>query len=296
MSNPNDHHYLPVFYLKRWTGADSRLVRFHRPYREVVASRPMPKSTGYEEGLYSLDGFQGGERQIIETEFFRPVDDKAAVILHELIDHGAGRLTGDQRSWWIRFIMSLQLRGPHSLTEIEALLNHSMEEVFARQSGDHDCTNPVPEDPAEFKNACKRLLPQLIDHPKLGQHVINMLWHVFDLSDAPFTLLTADRPFASSHGFRDARCILSVPLSPTHLFVAVNDEKRLEMLVRQRRRNTVRNANGLVVKLAVQNVYGASEDHLQFVENRLRRSDEPILPGVITIGLWESVGHSAPER
>lgn len=76
MSNPNDHHYLPVFYLKRWTGADSRLVRFHRPYREVVASRPTPKSTGYEKDLYSLDGFQDGERQIIETEFFRPVDDK----------------------------------------------------------------------------------------------------------------------------------------------------------------------------------------------------------------------------
>ena len=83
--------------------------------------------------------------------------------------------------------MSLQLRGPHSLTEIEALLNQSMEEVFARQSGDHYYTKPAPEgpvvtyedapkqSPVAFKNAYKRLLTQLIDHPNIGQHVINML-------------------------------------------------------------------------------------------------------------------------
>jgi hypothetical protein len=299
MSNPNKHHYLPVFYLNRWTGSDLRLVRFYRPYQRVVASRLTPEYTGFEEGLYSLDGFQDDEREIIETEFFSPVDNEAAIILEELIAHGASRLTGAQRSSWIRFIMSLQLRGPHSLMEIEAVLSQSMEEVFERQSGAHSHANSAPrhsrssyehareKSPEEFKNAYKRLLPQLIDHEKIGQRIINMLWYVFDFSAAPFTLLTADRPLATSHGLLDARCILSVPLSPTHLFVAVNEVQQLQTLANQNRRDTVRNANKLVVKLAVQNVYGASEEHLRFVENRLRRRGELIVPGLIALSLRE---------
>lgn len=141
---------------------------------------------------------------------------------------------------------------------------------------------------AEFKNAYKRLLPQLIDHENIGQRIINMRWHVFDFSRAPLTLLTADRPFATSHGLLDARCVLSVPLSPTHIFVAVNEDRQLHTLVNQAPRDTVRNSNTLVVKLAVQNVYGASEEHLRFVENRLRHRGEPIIPGLIALGLRES--------
>lgn len=304
MSNPNKHHYLPIFYLNRWTGADLRLVRFYRPHQEVVASRLTPEYTGFEESLYSLDGLQAGEREIIETEFFSPIDNDAAVILEELINHGAGRLTEAQRSSWIRFIMSLQLRGPHSLREIEAVLNESMEEVFERKSGDQHRADSTLQDfkstyeeareksPAEFKNSYKRLLPQLIDHEKIGQRIINMLWYVFDFSAAPLTLLTADRPFTPSHGLLDARCILSVPLSPTHLFVAVNEVQQLHALANQTRRDTVRNANKLVVKLAVQSVYGTSDEHLRFVENRLRHREEPIVPGLIALSLREPLTSS----
>lgn len=56
LNAPNKHHYLPVFYLNRWTGEDGRLFRYYRPYQDVVASPITPSNTGFEDGLYTLDG------------------------------------------------------------------------------------------------------------------------------------------------------------------------------------------------------------------------------------------------
>jgi hypothetical protein len=66
-----------------------------------------------------------------------------------------------------------------------------------------------------FANAHKRLLPQLIDNEVIGEVLINMRWAVMDLSAAPYTLLTGDRPYTTSHGLDAPLCILGVPLSPT---------------------------------------------------------------------------------
>lgn len=111
-----------------------------------------------------------------------------------------------------------------------------------------------------------------------------MIWAVLDLSGA-HTLLTSDRPYNTSHGLLSPECLLSVPLSPTRLFVAANDMRQLEILARQSRKDTARNANNHVVRMAVENVYGDSNDRLAFVEKRLRRVDQAPVPGLITLDL-----------
>ena len=50
------HHYIPVFYLKRWTGSDGRLCVYCRPYVRVKANRKHPDATGYEYDLYAIEG------------------------------------------------------------------------------------------------------------------------------------------------------------------------------------------------------------------------------------------------
>ena len=78
--------------------------------------------------------------------------------------------------------------------------------------------------------------------------------------------------------------MLSLPVSPTHLFVAVNDIALLRQLDAQPARDTARNSNHSIVKLAVQNVYGYTGAQLTFVEKRLRKADDPIVPGIILRG------------
>jgi Protein of unknown function (DUF4238) len=299
MNDPIKHHYNPQFYLRQWAGSDGRLFRYHRPHDRTVVSRLSPEHTGFEDRLYTLAG--AADPQSIEKAFFSRVDNKAAPILELLIGLGPrlviigpSHLNNEQRSNWTRFINSLQLRGPHSLAEIKAVHDrivrdnieraHGAAYLASRQEGDPETVyeDALQQMPDELANAHKVLLTQLIDYQPVGQIIINMLWGVFDASAAPHTLLTSDRPYFTSHGLGDPACLLGVPLSPTRLFVAANDIRQLRKLAAQPLRDTVRNANNLVVRQAVRNVYGVTDGHLAFVDKRLRRPNEPPVPGLIT--------------
>ena len=198
--------------------------------------------------------------------------------------------------------MSLQLRSPHSVAEIKTVADRHIrasiesitetEYLAVKQEGDPDFAYEyaLRQVPKQLANAHKAFLPGLIDNQDIGERIINMRWAVLNLSAARHTLLTGDRPYTTSHGLLDRNCLLSVPLSPTHLFVAANEIEQLRQLRAQMPKDTVRNANNLLVRLAVQNVYGCTDAHLAFVEKRLRHAGEPVVPGVITRGESSKLG------
>jgi hypothetical protein len=298
MNDPIKHHYSPQFYLRQWAGADGRLFRYHRPNDQTVVSRRSPEYLGFEDYLYTVQGED--DPQILEKGFFSNVDNYAAPILETLSRLGPGLvilgrndLRNDSRSDWTRFINSLQLRGPHSLTEIDAVLQERVQENFERDHGEAYRAEKQPDDPDSvyeyaqryaprwLADAHKFLLTQMIDHEQVGDVIVNMIWAVVDVSDAPHTLLTSDRPYITSHGLLLPECLLSVPISPTRLFVAANDRRRLEVLAAQSSKDTVRNANNLVVRMAVENVYGNNDSHKAYVEKRLRQKNQPPVPGAI---------------
>ena len=293
MSQPNDHHYLPVFYLKRWAEADGRVWRYHRPRDRVEVSRIGPKFTAFEEGLYRLDGT--ADPQMIETKFFSVVDNDAAPVLERMIQEGPAELGEDKRRSWTLFLMSMLNRSPHSLVEIGSVINgffranleklHQSDYAASRQPDDPQSIYDfaIEQTPA-LEGAYKAALPDMIDSDVVGQYIINMQWELLNLSEAPHTLLTGDRPCMTSQGIADPACILSLPVSPTHLFVAVHDIDLLRRLDAQPARDTVCNSNDCTVKLAVQNIYGCTGGQLTFVEKRLRKADDPIVPGVILRG------------
>ncbi|MGH7114940.1 MAG: DUF4238 domain-containing protein [Stellaceae bacterium] len=297
MSQPKSHHYLPVFYLKRWGGARHRVWRYYRPRDQVVASAVGPDFTGYEDGLYQLDGT--ADPQIIETNFFRLVDNNAASSLENMLREGLLALGEDQRRSWVLFLMSMLVRSPHSLTEIRSVINGFLKANLEKlHQADYAATRQ-PDDPEsiydltmkrtpELAEAYKAALPDMIDNEPIGQQIINMRWAMLNLSMAPHTLLTGDRPCMTSRGIADPACILSLPVSPTHLFVAAHDIRLLHRLAAQPARDTARNSNDCIVKLAVQNIYGCTGARLTFVEQRLRKADDPIVPGVILRGIAQS--------
>ncbi len=298
MNDPISHHYIPQFYLRQWVGSDGRLFRYHRPRDRVVVSTPTPEYTGYEDYLYTVQN--PNDPQMLEKSFFSKLDNYAAPVLARLNQSSSKLvfierrdLDDTQRSDWARFIQSLHLRCPHSLSEIDTILRRFLRENIEQDHGAAYRASMQPDDPDSFydyvvseapdpfADAHKFLLTELIDHEPLGDYMINMIWAVIDVSDAPHRLLTSDRPYILPRGLQDPFCILGVPISPARIFLAANNTQQLEQLSHQSSKDTVRNANNLVVRMAVQNVYGSTDDRREFVEKRLRRQADAPLPGLI---------------
>jgi Protein of unknown function (DUF4238) len=106
MSIPRRHHYIPVFYLKRWTARDGRICEFSRPHDVVKARMTYPAGTAYEHDLYKIHGLESDAGQVTEQRFLKRVDQLASDALVKLI-HGSAPDFNDVRakSAWSRFIL-----------------------------------------------------------------------------------------------------------------------------------------------------------------------------------------------
>jgi hypothetical protein len=281
MNDPVNHHYLPVFYLRNWCDGAGKVVRYYRPYQEVVASPIAPENTGFEPHLYALDGYPDDQKQWIEKYFMGPVvDDPAARALQILLAANGAGLTAEPRIAWARFLMSLSLRDPDAVAKIGVDVR---DELFARLShyGDLYDANRTANDPQTvvewakkhmplvLDNVGKLHLPDFIDNSGVGDVLVQMRWFTFDLASGGVTLLTGDRPFIRTYGLKDRRCIVILPLSPRHVFVATNSRETDRGLQRAKPEHLARDINARIVAQAKKHVYGTSNHHKRFVENRL---------------------------
>ena len=64
------HHYIPKFYLERWTAKDGRLCEFSRPHKSVVATRKHTDATGYLRGLNTFGALPPAIADFLEHRFF----------------------------------------------------------------------------------------------------------------------------------------------------------------------------------------------------------------------------------
>lgn len=281
MSDPEKHHYLPVFYLSQWAEANGKVVRYHRPHRKVVAAPITPKHTGYEPGLYGLDGCAPDVRNSIEKNFMAPVvDSPAARALDVLIERDNAKLTPELRQAWTRFVMSLHVRNPAKVDYItrqaEVGLRQSLcanPEEYEAVRGAHDPPTLVEwveqNAPAILDNYGKQLLPSIITHPDIGDAIIRMRWWTIGITEGFPDLLLGDRPVYMSHGIADEKCFIAVPLSPRFVFFATRDQEIFDKVMSYGIKAVTKSLNNLYVMQADQNVYAASDQHLRFVENRL---------------------------
>jgi hypothetical protein len=289
MSDPERHHYLPVFYLKQWAALDGRVIRYYRPHDQVVASPISPKHTGYEDGLYSLDGYGPEQRNAVEKHFMGPtVDDPATTPLHLFIERrSVSELTLPLRQAWVRFMMSLHVRNPSRVQQItveavvglrRTLLDKPEEYAAVRDTDDPQTLLGWVERyaPALLDNYGKQLLPGIITHQAIGNEIIRMHWGVLGFSGALPDLLTCDRPLHLSHGIADPQCLIALPLSPRAIFFASRSQERLDGIIRSDGEAVLRSINEVMVAQAERYVYGAHERHRDFVEQRLRSGETHI--------------------
>jgi hypothetical protein len=281
MSEPNKHPYIPVFYLSRWSQPDGKIIRYYRPHQAVVASPIAPKNTGYERGLYRLEGYVPEVQNTIEKNFMSPVvDDPASRALNTLIEQDNSKLTPEHRQAWIRFVMSLYVRNPGNMEHITNKADHGLRQFLLTDPEEYEAVRGADDPPTLVEwveqkapeilsNFGKQILPGIITHQTTVDAIIRMHWWTIGIADGFPDLLTCDRPVFMSHGVMDDRCFIALPLSPRFVFIATRSQSTFDRVMSHGIKAVTKSINESMVMQAEKYVYGAHDRHLQFVKNRL---------------------------
>lgn len=232
MKKPKDH-YVPEFYLKRWTqnNPDQRLfsARYFPGTKKLQWTPHAPSGTGYERDLY-------GE---IEELFFKPLDNDASNIINRLESEGAVtpvKLDLGERDHhrWAAFIIGFMVRTPRKME-------------FIREG---------------FKSAglqgsvATTQIPQIAQTERAIKDLRSLTW-VFARVNANLELITCDNPLIfKPNNLCHPDCVIVLPMSPKHFFLATNKENisRLE----KDPRKTVTNINTEIIRNADMRIYARS--------------------------------------
>ncbi len=283
MSEPNRHHYIPVFYLKQWIGSDGRLCEYSRPHQVVKAKRKHPAATGYVDGLYTIPGLPPEQTQYVEKRYMQATDDWAAKALKVFLNPGGPTvrdLNVKEKIGWARFLYSLIVRTPEHLARMQ---NRIAVEAPAHVEEFRDNYESIrkPSDPATFEEfkqlylanplntSAPNMLPYLMRSERIIIEIGTMRFFTIDIRDAKHSFLTSDRPIAMTNGLNKPTSHIAIPLSPKRLFGAVKSQETYDAIGAMRPNELVVAVNAKVAEQARKYVYGTDDSQLRFVVNRL---------------------------
>ena len=117
-----------------------------------------------------------------------------------------------------------------------------------------------------------RTVQTLADNEELGRQINSMRWAVLSETRPKFELLTSDRPMLVTNGIGPPSGELLIPISPFHLFVAVNNiETENKIRAVWRHGDAIAHVNDRVASQARKYAYGSDDTQLKFVSKRLGR-------------------------
>lgn len=279
MPEREKHHYIPVFYLKQWTGPDGRLCQFSRPYDVVKPKRVHPDATGYVRGLYAIEDLDPEVTNVIETKLLKPADGLAALALHDLVNGRPFTRPGPMRTSWSRFVLSLLIRYPEAIAQMKRQLRENVEKMYflTKRAADPDsfAEYEATHGTKELSRLHGKLVLDLIQDSRMGRLIFSMHWAVIGFRQHQHALLTSDRPL-SSNPFRICANHLCLPISSNYVFAASETEAGLEELRSIEPDYIMQGMNDLTARRAQAYVYATDDSQLRFVENRLGKSTKPM--------------------
>jgi hypothetical protein len=283
MSIPDDHHFLPRFYLSAWASS-GKLVEYSRPHELVVHTARAPKGTGKAKGLYSLTAETDPlMREQVELRIMKKIDDDAAPVFRKLHEKRVNEISSEERSAWATFLMSMIFRTPARLEMINEQIRSTDYEWTDQELEEYAATRS-PDDPIspdeflkagtddEISTTKLLLMTRMCGSPVIGQGLVDMRWGVIDLSSADHGLLTSDEPIITSNGLDKGDSFVMLPLGPTKLFIAGSTKRALWSFSSQSPRRLEGAINDCIVAQAHKIVIGHHDRHLTFVERRLGKS------------------------
>jgi hypothetical protein len=286
MSTPHKHHFIPAFYLRRWHDAGDKLVEYSIKYGRLIQKPVSAASTGFQVDLYAFPELPPDLSQFMEQRFFNYADRTAAQALEMLFtDHPVW--SSEMKSAWARFVIGVHTRHPDTMPELRAAAKaiwegsaegsqRMYEEI--KQPGDPDTFDEyiAASDQLIPHKAALKLVIAGMDNEVVGQHVIQMAWDVIDISASSRRFLTSDRPIALTL-IKEPHGSITIPISPTKLFVAVNDRRFLDQVRRKRPGEIIEAVNKDLVRRARRFVWATGKPCSQtdFIRKHMSKGMEP---------------------
>jgi hypothetical protein len=292
MSIPRDHHFIPAFYLKQWAGSDGKLVEYTRKGGKLVSKNISPRSTGYERDLYAFPELPPDAVQYLEQVFFAYADQKASDALDNHLGVASFLWTSELVTAWSRFVIGIHLRHPDAMPELRdaaaSIWAASGIDYQARYEAVRKTTDPPTfdgylalSDPLASIKMRVNLIIKAFDNEIVCAHINQMKHAIIDLSASPHRLLTSDRP-VQIFNLKEPSGMLSIPISPTKMFVAMNDRTTMDKVRRADPRKLIGELNAYVVSRARKFVWAAGISQERFIANRMSTKMEatPLLPNI----------------
>jgi hypothetical protein len=292
MSEPTDHHFVPVFYLKQWAGADNQVWEYSKVRGKLVSKRIGPRGTGFERHLYRSDALSADKAQFLEAKFLKKTDQEASLALQALF--GGPLLPWahqNHRQAWARFVYQLLIRHPEPFAEVRAASeqNWLQADGLTQQEYERRRTRDMPETWDEWAQTEPGLKDEMIislltvsmDNDLVCDRIKRLDWEVFDVGKAKRLLLTSDWPVENALG--EANPFVAMPISPRHIFVGAQDPNSLASLRRRPATELVRTMNLFTVSRALRYVWTYDLSATRFIEKHMSivKRSAPYFPSMI---------------
>lgn len=282
MASHAEHHFVPRFLLEKWhTAPDEKLTSFRWANGQLTSHRYKAKSVAKERHLYSMGRSGAVPDTRVEKEFWGPhIDDPASVVHAKILAEGVASLNDNEKKDWSPFLVSMMLRGPAMIAHMRQRGRTILAEGLDANPDDYlEVRADAPE--ATLREWIERHAPDVLDDlgvmalpelafsERLNHAVLNSRWATRSVDGSRFNLLISDKPIIQG-GKLESSFLLALPISPTRVFLAFNNEKTFENLSLVGRDEFVRTTNYSTVTAADRYVFGTNRSQEAFVRKFLR--------------------------
>jgi hypothetical protein len=235
MQRSKSHHWVPQFYMKRWTNLQGRLVSFHRSHDRNLVRQPKPKHIACEDLLYTAFSSEGNHL-FGEEEVFKTVDQDGADALDYLLGDDWENTPDDLAQKFNRFIYLLAARHPlvrNQFLESEgSIFAGAREDLSIRDLHASATLEDIRKEYQSPRDRAALLINLLAEFDQTYKELFDNTRRVFvNTRDSAF-LVTSDHPFTSAPSIADEKALHYFPLSPQRGIVFTKDNMKLALFRR----------------------------------------------------------------
>lgn len=257
MPIPRKHHFLPRWYLDRWTrrGIVWEFTR-QGPEKLLKAKYRQPTETGFRNNLYTMPGLPAQEAVSIETEFLQIIDSRGAQAFRKA-ESGVIASPSDKAAL-VQFLLSMLHRSPESIKRLEERLKGDLE-----WRPEFDGANSEI-----YREGALNVFADLVQSELLLSRLLSMTTFLIDLGKSGYDFLTCDAPILISNGFNHPDAFMIVPTGPRRLLLLAEKRSIAEYFSAQPPKILSKAVNEALVVQANGIVISASRSAFNFIDER----------------------------